>query len=82
MIFEYSKRLAASRSGANSGGSSTEPETTLDTALAIPVPYCPLVNDNVLYHAQNRPAGKGYFEGFRGTRAAAVTVTAAMAPYS
>ena len=49
-------------SGANSFGSTTDPETTLTTSWAMPLTY-KLANDNVLYHAQILLAGKGYLSG-------------------
>jgi hypothetical protein len=52
------KRRAASRSGANRAGSSREPGTTLDTALALSFPCCPIVNDNVLLFIIHYPHAK------------------------
>src|SRR5690348_12266746 len=70
------KRRAAFSSGANSFGSAGAPGSTLTTALPISVPYCPLVTDNVLYHAQILIAGKTFpGEVFRRGCVAAVTLS-------
>lgn len=54
------KRLAASRSEANSSDSSREREPVLDTAPAIPFLYRPIVHNNDLYHSrpENFPSRK------------------------